>query len=346
MTIWMNRAGRHGEYEQRFLAEGRIYCTWENLTTDLSLTINRGGLKRTLEEIYPDAPEGRINQHSAQIWTFAKRMTVGDWVALPSKHKSVIHIGRIKSGYFYDSSADDPYYHYREVEWFAMDIPRTSFPQDLLYSLGAFSTICKISRNNAEERIHKIVESGGKPDAGILLPTAEGNGDNDESEVQTRDLEQFANDSIAALISQKFKGHDLTRLIEAILNAQGFKTYRSPEGPDKGIDILAAAGPLGFAEPRICVQVKSSDTPIERPVLDQLIGSMHQVGATQGLLVSWGGFKQTYNAEERTQFFNVRLWDSQDIIRELFRNYDKIDEGMKSEVPLKRIWTVALTEVD
>lgn len=341
MAIWMNRAGRHGEYEQRFLDNDRIYCTWDNLTTDLSLTINRGGLKRTLAEFYPDAPEGRINQNAAQIWAFAKRMVIGDWVALPSKHKPVVHIGKIKGDYTYDPAAENRFYHYREVEWFALDTPRTAFPQDILYSLGAFSTICKISRNNAEERIKKIVESSGKPDSGILLPASETNGDNDESEVQARDLEQFANDSIAALISQKFRGHDLTRLIEAILNAQGFKTYRSPEGPDGGIDILAASGPLGFGEPRICVQVKSSDSAIERAILDQLIGSMHQVNASHGLLISWGGFKRTYNTKEREQFFNVRLWDSLNVIEELLKVYDKIDEDMKSEIPLKRIWTIA-----
>ncbi|WP_461210380.1 restriction endonuclease [Desulfocurvus sp. DL9XJH121] len=343
MTIWMNRAGKYGEYEQRFLDDNRIYCTWDYLNTDLSQLVNREGLRSVLSNTYPDAPDGRIIQNSSQIWAFAKDMSIGDWVALPSKTSPVIHVAKIKSGYQYDEQAEDPFYHYREVEWFAMDIPRTSFPQDILYSLGAFSTICKISRNNAEERIKRIVESGGAPDSGILLPSSNGN---DESDIQARDLEQFANDSIAALISQKFRGHDLTRLVEAILIAQGFKTYRSPAGPDKGIDILAAAGPLGFDEPRICVQVKSSDTPLDRPVLDQLIGAMHQVGATRGLLVSWGGFKQTYNAEERTQFFNVRLWDSQNILQELFKAYDKLNEDIKSELPLKKIWTVALPEID
>ena len=32
-------------------------------------------------------------------------------------------------------------------------IPRTVFPQDLLYSFGAFMTICRIQRNDAEARV-------------------------------------------------------------------------------------------------------------------------------------------------------------------------------------------------
>ena len=65
------------------------------------------------------------------------------------------------------------------------------------------------------------------------------------------DLEQLAKDAIAKLIIQKFKGHGMARLVDAILRAQGFTTYLSPEGPDKGIDILAGSGAFGFENPKI-----------------------------------------------------------------------------------------------
>ena len=42
------------------------------------------------------------------------------------------------------------------------------------------------------------------------------------------DLEELAHDLIAA----RFKGHGLTRLVEAILKAQGYTTWHSPEGAD------------------------------------------------------------------------------------------------------------------
>ena len=71
-------------------------------------------------------------------------------------------------------------------------------------------------------------------------------------------------------------------IVEAILRAKGYTTYRSPEGPDKGVDILAAPEPLGFGKPRLCVQVKTGDTPIDRPTLDQLGGSMTNFNAEQG----------------------------------------------------------------
>ena len=47
---------------------------------------------------------------------------------------------------------------------------------------------------------------------------------------QEIDLEEAGRDQIAQLIAARFKGHGLTRLVEAILKAQGYITYRSPEG--------------------------------------------------------------------------------------------------------------------
>jgi restriction system protein len=140
------------------------------------------------------------------------------------------------------------------------------------------------------------------------------------------------------------KGHGMAALVEAVLKAQGYTTFLSPEGPDYGVDILAAPGPLGFGQPRIVVQVKSGDTPIDRAAVDQLIGTMQNVHADQGLFVSWSGFKSSVDKEKARQFFRVRLWDQNALIDEILHNYDKLDEDLRAELPLKRIWTVAQTE--
>ena len=136
----------------------------------------------------------------------------------------------------------------------------------------------------------------------------------------------------------------MERLVEAILKAQGYTTYRSPEGADKGVDILAAPGPLGFGRPRICVQVKSQESPVDRPTLDQLVGTMQNVQAEQGLLVSWGGFKSSVDREVASQFFRVRLWDQDALVNELLEYYHQLDEALRADIPLKRIWTVAAQE--
>ena len=44
----------------------------------------------------------------------------------------------------------------------------------------------------------------------------------------------------------RFKGHGLSRIVGAILHAEGFSIRVSPEGPDGGVDIVAGTGALGF----------------------------------------------------------------------------------------------------
>lgn len=332
MALWISRAGRHGEYEMRFLQDNRIYLTWRQLNHDLNKVKTREQLRELLQEVY-NYSKGALINYSGQVWAFYQKMKVGDWVIVPAKLKSAIHIAEIKSDYTFDGNSKDSYYHYRKIKWIATDIPRSNFDQDLLYSFGAFMTVCQVKRNDAEKRVRAMAESGWKSTT-IIKPPSDGG-------TEPADLEEIAQDQIAKLIIAKFKGHGMARLVNGILKAQDYTTYISPEGPDKGVDILAAQGPLGFGEPRICVQVKSGDSPLDRPTLDQLIGTMQNVQAKQGLLVSWGGFKSSVDKEEANQFFRVRLWDQKDLIEQLLKHYDKLDDEIRTNLPLKRIWTVA-----
>jgi restriction system protein len=36
MSLWLIRAGSHGEYERKFLEENRVYVTADDLSIDLS----------------------------------------------------------------------------------------------------------------------------------------------------------------------------------------------------------------------------------------------------------------------------------------------------------------------
>lgn len=71
---------------------------------------------------------------------------------------------------------------------------------------------------------------------------------------------------------------------------------------------------------------------------------MQNVHADQGLLVSWGGFKSSVDRETASQFFRVRLWDQDALVNALLEHYHQLDEDLRAEIPLKRIWTVATQE--
>jgi restriction system protein len=345
MALWLVRTGKHGEHEQRFFADNRIYLTWGGLKHDLSKLPTQRDLSSLLKEVYPDRKMGHVRNNTGQIWAFARKMKPGDWVIIPSKKKPAIHVAEITGSYVFDASADDRYHHSREVKWVERDVPRSIFDHDLLYSFDAFMTVFEVRRNDAERRVRTLAVGGWKTGSGVKPPKPKEDDDVDDGEEgEVRDLEQLARDQIAQLINRKFKGHGLARLVEAILQAQDYTTFRSPEGPDKGVDLLAAPGPLGFGNPRLCVQVKSGDSPVDSPTLNQLIGAMQNVKADQGLLVSWGGFRSSVDKEVPTQFFRVRLWDQGDLIKELLAHYDRLDEDIQAELPLKHIWTVAIQD--
>jgi restriction system protein len=186
--------------------------------------------------------------------------------------------------------------------------------------------------------------NGWKPET---LAAATGGTETETDEtVERADLEELARDQIAQVIAARFKGHGLARLVEAVLKAQGYTTYRSPEGADGGIDILAGSGPLGFGSPRLCVQVKSQDTPVESKAVNELRGAMQTVHATEGLFVAWSGYKSTVYKQAATGFFSVRLWTQKELLEALFAHYDQLDDDLKAELPLKRIWTVASQDED
>lgn len=341
MALWLYRTGRYGEHEQKFLNDSRIYLTWDEIAThDLTKVKQASEIKTILRQANPDASEGKIANHTGQIFAFIAGMKPGDWIVMPLKSKSAIAIGEINNQFAYDAKAEPHYQLWRGIKWLNQEVPRSAFDQDLLYSFGAIQTLCQIQRNDAEKRIRKMAENKWITAPPAVTVTKQTASDTDGIE-EVIDLERLARDQIAKLIIQKFKGFGMERLVEAILKAQGYTTYRSPEGADKGIDILAAPGALGFGRPRICVQVKSQQTPVDRPTLDQLIGAMQNVQADQGLLVSWGGFKQSVYKEIATQFFRVRLWDQDALINELLEHYHQLEEDLRAELPLKRIWSVA-----
>ena len=345
MTIWLVRAGGQGEYEERFLRERRIYLTWEGLGDDLSRLSNRQDLTVLLNQNYPDTKPKTITNWSSQIWPFAKEMKIDDLVVVPLKTQRTIQVGRIRGGYNFTSEGPDPFFHWREVDWIGESVPRENFGQDLLHCFGAFMTICRIQRNQAEQRIAAMRDNGWRRETLVSVvqdPASTGTlaPDND----LPTDLEEAGMDQISRLIMARFRGHNLTRLVEGILKAQGYVTYRSPEGADGGADILAGADPLGFGSPRLCVEVKSEATPIDRPTVDKLLGAMTKFGAQEGLFVSWSGFKATVQKELAQSFFRVRLWSQSELLEALFANYDRLDAKLRAELPLKQIWTVAVPE--
>ena len=341
--VWLVRAGARGEDESLALELGLAVIGFNDIP-DLTNVDDRGSMLERVRQANPGVNDNRNRNRANQLSAFVLRMQEGDIVALPLKTRpGQIALGRITGPYRY-RDIDGVMRHTRQVTWLRPDVPRSEFGQDLLYSLGAFLTICRIERNGAERRVAALLNGTSDPGDDTSDPEISEGEEAEEDGRASLDIAQTARDQIIQHIRSRFPGHDFARLVDAVLQAEGYATLLSSPGPDGGVDILAGRGQLGFGEPRLCVQVKATESPVDVTVLRSLMGTMQSFKADQGLLMSWGGFTHALKREARQAFFTVRLWQADDIVDAICKNYDRLPEQIQNEIPLERVWTIVRTE--
>ena len=90
--------------------------------------------------------------------------------------------------------------------------------------------------------------------------------------------------------------------------------------------------------------MKSSDSPVSINILRELQGTIENFNAEQGLLVTWGGYKASIAKETARQFFKIRIWDAEDLVRMVQTYYEQLPDVIQAELPLKRIWALVQSE--
>ena len=337
MRSWMVRLGKFGEMEPRALDAGELVTGWR--LGDLKGATTKEAILPIITAADPNQKPGTLANWSIQLNQFLNVVEPGDLLIVPLKSTNQLAIGKA-IGAWYQTKDGNPA---RKVDWLRTDLPRQAIKQDLLYSLGATQTVCEVSRNEAAKRFLSAAQKGADPGP-IGLSSTHGNSDSTEGALEASetaiDLAVNARDQIVQHISAHFAGHAFTQLISDILRAQGYQTRVSPPGADKGVDIVAGQGALGFDGPRLVVQVKSGDVVVDQPTLQGLIGCIADTRAEHGLLVAWGGFKSSVRQRLNELYFRVRLWDRDDILNALFDVYEKLPEERRAELPLRRIWTL------
>ena len=341
MSLWVVRAGKYGEQQETAVKERLVCHAWNELP-DYSAFRTKDELRPLYKERYPRESEKQVISGLGQVWRFAREIQKGDLVALPLKTESAFAFGRITGEYQYKKVAQNVM-HIRSVEWLKT-VPRSVFPKDILFSMNSALTVFKVYRNDAENRVKKILALAPLvPEVGTENAEAEIEGLADDDTVN---LEETARDEILKFIQAKFKDHALARLVDAVLRAQGYKTEVSPPGPDGGVDILAGSGSLGFDQPRLCVQVKSGSGAEGQKTFNELLGVVSKFASQQGLLVSWGGFTNPVKLDARKDFFKIRLWNQGDVVDAVLQNYERLDDAIKADLPLKRIWVMVNDEAE
>jgi restriction system protein len=349
--LWLVRLGRHGEMESHAVEHSELVIVFK--PGNLGGATTRDAILQILRTAYVDRKPKSQLHFAAQLNQFCNEMHPGDLVVVPFRTTSQIGIAEI-TGPFHQIADSRPCL---PVRWLKLDLPRDSFRQDLLYSFGAFMTVCEIRRNDALRRVQAVVKTGKDPgfEAGLAIGTKKSQSfadavltiaEDETAQESELDLPVFARDQIERRIASAFTGHRFTELIAEILKAQGYVVNVSPPGPDSGIDIVAGRGSLGFEGPRLVVQVKSGNIVADQPTLQSLIGAVQDAHADHGLLVCWGGFKSTVKARRNELFFRIRLWDRTRVVDALLEIYDRLPEEFRADLPLRRIWTLVLEDED
>ncbi len=124
--------------------------------------------------------------------------------AIQSNSRPFIAVGRIASGYKFDKSLDVYHQHYREVEWINTEVPRSVFSSDLLFSFGAFMTVCQIKRNDAENRLKKLIELDFQKETNENTEFK----NEDDEDLQQQDYELLLLDDIYKYIEKKSRDMD------------------------------------------------------------------------------------------------------------------------------------------
>ncbi|MGI5191123.1 restriction endonuclease [Promicromonospora sp. CA-289599] len=346
---WLIRAGRAGEREQWALSTGVSGGGFHEVA-DLSAAASREAVLQAVRTAFPGAKDGKVHNFAAQLWALRSRIKTGDLVIMPLKNSPFLAMGQIVGEYEYLDVEDAALRHVRAVEWTVTDVPRAAVKQDLLYSLGAFLTICELKRNDAAYRLGQVARTGTDPGARVRTTpgakTVPGSAvDADDVEVADTggshiDIEQYAFDRLTSHVIETFAGYRMQELVAAVLEADGFTCKVPPEGPDQGVDVLAGSGPLGLDVPRLVVQVKSEAGPVGAPVVQQMLGAMSHHQAQQGLLVAWGGLTKPAEQQLATQYFRVRVWNSKDLLEAVFRTYPRLPEEIRNDLPLKQVWAL------
>lgn len=158
MAVWVIKGGEFGEREQRMLDNDLVACCWEKLS-DISTCHSREEIENAYRIAYPLAEDRKVKNHVAQLNAFRHSAKTDDVIVLTLKKKNYVAIGLISGEYKFCTEYGIDFTHTRQVTWLHQSIPRTHFDQDLIYSFGSFLGFCQVKRNDAENRIRKILKT-------------------------------------------------------------------------------------------------------------------------------------------------------------------------------------------
>lgn len=326
MTMWMVRSGDGGRYADDARAKCIVGLGWSDIGDPNSFS-SKGQLSDAIRITFPEFGEGTVGTSASQLWRFRNEVKQGDRVVTFDRGKRVYHLGVIESDPIFNPDEIEELSYQRQVKWIAEPINRDSLTSDARNRLGSVLTLFKVPESAANE-----LEALALGKASITQPESLLTEEEDDPYAK---IDELAVLRIADRISSLDWG-DMQRLVAALLRAMGYKTIISPDGPDRGKDILASPDGFGFENPRIVVEVKHRKGQMGAPEIRSFIGGRHK--DDRGLYVSTGGFSREAHYEAERSNITVKLMNLDDISRAVIDYYESFDNEGRAILPLSRLY--------
>mgnify|MGYP002279527669 FL=1 len=322
----MVRAGQGGQLAEDFKTHQVIAVGW-NVLGNLAKLDTLDVLKAKLKEHYPEATEGKINNHAGQLYRFLREFKVGDYVLTYNPENRTYTVGSIASDYEYDTQRLD-YFHLREVKWFK-ELSRDDLSTSTKNSLGSTLTIFRIPPS-AEHEIMQENPPGNVEDA-ISATSSD-----DTLDTLKDDFEEKAHEFIKDELI-KLDWEEMEEFVAGVLRAMGYKTLVGAKGPDGGKDILASPDGLGLEDPKIKVEVKHrKNSSMGAPEIRNFLGGLRP--GDRALYISTGGFTREARYEADRSNVPLTLVDADLLVQLTIQNYDQFDPDTRAMLPLKKIY--------
>lgn len=259
-----------------------------------------------------------------------REMNIGDTVITYDSPSRIYHVGVVEGKAVHDPSLPEYITNFRKVKWqHVVDRDKLTLPAR--NSLGSTLTLFKPSEEAAEE-IEQLIKHPDSVGIQEQAPIAE-----------TEAEDPFANalENSRELIKDKLmklSWQDMQALVAGILRAMGYKTTVSPDGSDRGKDIIASPDGLGLEQPRIFVEVKHrKNQQMGAPEVRTFIGGRHHQN-DRCLYVSTGGFSTEGRYEAERSGVPLTLIDSDQLVELLVEYYESTDAETRTLVPLRKTY--------
>lgn len=324
--LWMVRAGESAFLIDEFLKNELAAIGWNELG-DLYKTKDLKSIKEKLKVSYPNGKPSRINNHAGQIYRFRFEFKKGDHVITYNPTTRTYHLGEITSDYKYSESKSE-FYHIRSIKW-NKEVSRDDLSTTTKNSLGSSLTIFNISEYAKNELFGYTNEQ---------IESVENDSEDDILDAIKDDIEEKAHEFIKDKI-QNLDWEEMEELVAGILRGMGYKTMMSPNGADRGKDIVASPDGLGLETPKIKVEVKHRKGSMGSSNIRNFLGGLRP--GDKGLYVSTGGFTKDAHYEAERANIPLTMIDSDRLVRLIIQQYDDFDPETRALLPLKKIfWPV------